>query len=225
MSFEDTLTRFATAKEAATFAADCIAEACRDAVAQRGVFHWVLAGGNTPAQCYRLLKNRDIPWPKVHCWFGDERACAAGHAERNETMARKTLLDHVPIPEAQIHAIDFSRGTAQAARDYDAQLRQMPEPFDFVLLGMGEDGHTASLFPNHPALQSQTMAVAVYQSPKPPPERVSMTLKALNQHRQCLCLATGTGKAQALNAIAAGIPLPASQIHHIQWVVDQAAWP
>ncbi len=225
MSFEDSLIRFASAEEAAAFAADRIADTCRQAVAQRGIFHWVLAGGSTPAQCYRLLSRHDLPWARVHCWFGDERALPDGHPERNESMARQALLDHVPIPAAQIHAIDFSNGTEQAARAYDAQLRQMHDPFDLILLGMGEDGHTASLFPDHPGLQSTAMAVAVYQSPKPPSERVSMTLQALNRHRQCLLLATGANKAAALQDIARGIPLPASRIHHAQWIVDQAAWP
>jgi len=225
VNFEDSLSCFATAGEVAAFAAHHVAETCRDAIARRGVFHWVLAGGHTPAQCYHLLAKEDIPWPQIHCWFGDERALPAGHPERNESMARQTLLDRVPIPAAQIHAIDFSQGTAQAARDYDAQLRRMIEPFDMVLLGMGEDGHTASLFPRHISLKSQAMAVAEYHSPKPPSERVSMTLRALNRHRQCLILATGNSKAQALQAIAAGALLPAAQITDAQWIVDKDAWP
>jgi len=220
----NTLQHFNTGEEAAQFVADEIVTACAQAIAERDVFHWVLAGGSTPELCYRLLRNAAMDWAKVHIWFGDERALESGHPERNETMARKALLDFVPIPDAQIHSIDFSNGTQDAAQAY-AQAIANIERFDVVMLGMGEDGHTASLFPNHDTLNSPDLAVAEFDSPKPPSERVSMGFKALNNHRQCYILATGASKKDVLQDIAKGADLPVTHIEDAIWVVDNAAWP
>jgi len=224
MSFDaSTLKHFDTAQQAAAFVAEQIVSACKKAVEQRDVFHWVLAGGSTPELCYRLLRDADLPWGKVHCWFGDERALPAGDPQRNETMARLALLDHVPMLAGHIHAIHFNQGTEAAAIAYARQMKEV-STFDFVLLGMGEDGHTASLFPNNPALESAELAVPVYQSPKPPLERVGMGLKALNNHQQCMILATGSSKKEVLKNISLGAPLPVSRIDRAVWVVDTAAW-
>jgi len=218
-----TVTRLQDAGQVAMYAADVIADACRESVRERGVFHWVLAGGSTPGQCYALLRERKLPWESVHCWFGDERACPFGHPERNETMARRILLDRVPVPEHQIHGIDFSNGTDFAAMAYANRISAI-DGFDLVLLGMGEDGHTASLFPGQERWQDDPLAIPVHDSPKSPAERVSLTPKALNRHRRCLILVTGASKSVALRAIREGRPLPASQIINAEWVVDQAAW-
>ena len=225
MSFNPSqLRRFATSEEAATFVAAEVQKACNDAIAKRGVFHWVLAGGSTPEQCYRMLRVAEMDWGKVHIWFGDERALEAGHPDRNETMARAALLDYVPIAEGHIHSLDFSNGTKAAAEAFAQEISEV-ECFDLVMLGMGEDGHTASLFPNHDTLQSEALAVAEFDSPKPPAERVSMGFKALNNHKQCFILATGSSKTEALQALAQGTDLPVGRIQQAIWVVDQAAWP
>ncbi len=225
MFFDDIpLKCFDNNKAAATYVAQEIVKACHEAVDKRGVFHWVLAGGSTPELCYRLLRNEDLPWASIHIWFGDERALAKGHPERNETMARLALLDGRTIPEHHIHSIDFSGGTEHAAHLYSAQLSHL-KSLDFVLLGMGEDGHTASLFPNNPALKSEMLASAVFNSPKPPAERVSMGFDALNNHRQCIILATGESKREVMQKINHGADLPVTHIHNALWVVDQAAWP
>ena len=214
--------------DAAAYAAAEIAKACEQAVQQRGCFHWVLAGGSTPEHCYRLLKDYPLAWESVHCWFGDERALPPGDAERNETMARNALLDHVEIPESNIHCVDFSLGTAHAAQDYAQQLSGV-DCFDFVLLGMGEDGHTASLFPGlvPPEASEDSVALAfpVWHSPKPPAERVSLSLSALNRHRQCMLLVTGASKTEALQRIVDGDKLPIARIIEAQWVLDRSAWP
>lgn len=227
MSFDaNTLRCFPDSRAAAVFVAQTVSESCREAVAQRGQFHWVLAGGSTPELCYRLLRDMDLPWDKVHCWFGDERALPAGHPERNETMARFALLDAIPIPQHHIHGIHFGAtpaATEIAAQSYAEMIRTVAR-FDCVLLGMGEDGHTASLFPNNAALHSNALAVPVYASPKPPAERVSLSFKALNNHRQCLIMATGAGKSPALLRLRAGEDLPVAHIHHATWIVDAAAW-
>jgi len=224
MSFEPTqLKHFTTGEEAANFVAGEVVTACAQAIAEHGMFHWVLAGGSTPELCYRLLRDADMDWAKVHIWFGDERALPSGHADRNETMARHALLDAVSIPAANIHSIDFIDGTQAAATAYAQEVAGI-ESFDLVMLGMGEDGHTASLFPNHDTLQSNDLTVAEFDSPKPPPERVSMSFKALNNNKQCYILATGASKKDVLQDIAAGADLPVTHIHHATWVVDQAAW-
>ena len=224
MSFEpNQLQRFENGEQAAQFVADEVVTACAQAIAERDVFHWVLAGGSTPELCYRLLRNADMDWSKVHVWFGDERALPKGDTDRNETMARNALFDFVAIPETNIHSIDFIDGTDAAAKAY-AQAIATVGTFDLVMLGMGEDGHTASLFPNHDTLQSNELAVAEFDSPKPPSERVSMGFKALNNHRQCFILATGVSKKDILQDIANGADLPVTHINNAIWVIDNAAW-
>ncbi|MDQ6977615.1 MAG: 6-phosphogluconolactonase, partial [Ghiorsea sp.] len=166
-----TLQPFATSETAAQYVADEVIKACAHAIDKQGVFHWVLAGGSTPELCYRLLRDADMDWANVHVWFGDERALELGHTDRNETMANNALLDHVSIPKTHIHSIDFAHGTQAAAEAYAKEIAVI-DGFDLVMLGMGEDGHTASLFPNHDTLKSMDLTVAEFDSPKPPSERV-----------------------------------------------------
>lgn len=218
------LQRFDSAEDAARFVAEQVVVACRDAITQRGAFHWVLAGGSTPALAYRMLRDADIDWSGVHVWFGDERALPKGHADRNETMARQALLDVVAIPPQNIHSIDFEASTEQSALSY-AQLLAQVDSFDLVLLGMGEDGHTASLFPGNPALALTESAVPVFNSPKPPAERVSLSFDRLNRNRQAIILATGASKQPVLKALADGIDFPVNHINPSTWIVDQTAWP
>jgi 6-phosphogluconolactonase len=224
MFFEPSqLQHFDSGEQAAQFVADEVVAACEKAIAEYGVFHWVLAGGSTPELCYRLLRDADMDWAKVHIWFGDERALESGHPERNETMARHALLDFVAIPDANIHNVDFTNGTAAAAKAYAKEIQNV-ETFDLVMLGMGEDGHTASLFPNHESLSSNDLTIAEFDSPKPPSERVSMSFKALNNHKQCFILATGASKKDILQDINNGADLPITHIENAMWVVDNAAW-
>jgi len=207
----------AVAKIAAAIVRDC----CTKAVAARGVFHWVLAGGTSPRRCYELLQEADLPWAKVHCWFGDERLLPQGDSERNETMAREALLDRVAIPAAHIHAI-IGDDPVLSAASYSREMACV-DRFDLILLGMGEDGHTASLFPDNPALDLMELAVPVFNSPKPPPLRVSMGYRALNNHRRCLILATGAGKQQPIRRIQGGENLPVARVERGEWLLDEAA--
>jgi 6-phosphogluconolactonase len=224
MSFDpQTLKHFETSQEAARYVADEVVIACQQAIQERDAFHWVLAGGGTPELCYRLLRDADMDWGKVHIWFGDERALASGDSDRNETMARNALLNDVPVPAEHIHSIDFSQGTTAAAAAYGKQIEQV-SCFDLVMLGMGEDGHTASLFPDHDTLKSDALTVAEFHSPKAPAERVSLGFKALNNHKQCFILATGASKKDILKDISHGADLPITRISNATWVVDQAAW-
>jgi len=215
------LIQFPNAEAVAEAAAAAVRDCCAEAVAARGVFHWVLAGGTSPRRCYELLQDADLPWEKVHCWFGDERLLPQGDSERNETMAREALLDRVAIPTVQIHPITGKDPVASAA-NYAAEMACV-DRFDLILLGMGEDGHTASLFPDNPAVDLMELAVPVFNSPKPPPLRVSMGYRALNNHRRCLILATGAGKQEPIRRIQGGENLPVARVQRSEWLVDEAA--
>ncbi|HJR10767.1 MAG TPA: 6-phosphogluconolactonase, partial [Rhodanobacteraceae bacterium] len=120
----------------------------RDAIAQHGAFDIVLAGGNTPRKLYRALRNADPDWAHWHVWFGDERCAPPDDPERNSRMTCDEWLDHVAIPAANMHPIPAESGARDAAVLYARELRGL-DTFDLVLLGLGEDGHTASLFPGH----------------------------------------------------------------------------
>lgn len=213
---------FANAEKAAVAAAAQVVRHAQLAISDRGNFHLALAGGDTFGRCYRLLRHASIAWDKVHVYFGDERCLPAGHVERNDHMAREALLAHVAIPKMQIHCIPAELGPEAAASAYAELLAGAP-PLDLVLLGLGEDGHTASLFPENPALEDMRLAVPVWHAPKPPPERVSMGYAALNAARARLIMATGSGKAEAVRRIRAGAPLPAAGLHHPDWFLDKAA--
>jgi len=209
---------FLTPLAVAQAVAELVESEARECIAQRGLFHWVLAGGTTPKQCYGLLRDADIDWSRVHVWFGDERCLVVGDDERNDVMADTALLKHVPIPEKQIHRIDAELGAEQAATLYAKYLADI-DRLDLVLLGMGEDGHTASLFPHNPALTKQSWAVPVFDSPKPPSERVSMGYSALKLARRRVILVTGEGKRDAFNQVCAGEALPVN-IDDSEWYVS-----
>jgi len=201
-----------------------VAELAAQAIAARGVFHLALAGGETPRRCYEKLRHLPVDWTHVQVYFGDERCLPAGDAGRNDRMAREALLKHVAIPPDNIHSIPAELGARVAAARYAAVL-ESAAPLDLVLLGMGEDGHTASLFPGNPAMGSKTPAVPVFDSPKPPAERVSLGLGALNAARHKIFLVAGAGKRTALERILRGEPLPAARILAAEWHLDRAALP
>src|SRR5690606_9201955 len=137
---------YPTLDELERHAAEAIRRAAAQAIAARGRFAVVLAGGSTPRGVYARLAAADADWAKWHVYFGDERCRPAGHPERNDRMAREAWLDRVALPRQQIHPIPAELGADEAARRYAATLARL-ETFDLVLLGLGEDGHTASLFP------------------------------------------------------------------------------
>jgi len=210
--------RFSAPLAVAKAAARMVEDTARECIAQRGVFHWALAGGTTPKQCYELLRNAAIDWSKVHVWFGDERCLPVGDAERNDVMADEALLNHVAIPVHQIHRIDAELGAERASDLYADALANI-DVLDLVLLGIGEDGHTASLFPNNPALTNPNLAVPVFNSPKPPSDRVSMGYKALKDARKRVVLVTGESKRDAFEKICAGVALPVN-IDDSEWYVS-----
>jgi len=212
----------ADAEAVSQYAADAVVKAAASAIAERGVFHWVLAGGTTPKRCYELLRDADIDWPKVHVWFGDERCLPIGDAERNDLMAAEALLNYVAIPSLQIHRMAAEQGPELAAEAYASLLADAPV-MDLILLGIGEDGHTASLFPGNPALDDPRLAIPVYHSPKPPSERVSMGYAVLNTARRCLIMVAGAGKADAISRIRNGERLPVARVSGSEWLIDQDA--
>lgn len=179
----------------------------------------VLAGGTTPERCYQLLGPNDVQWGRVTVLFGDERCVPPDHPESNYRVARTTLLDRVS--PATVHRMAGELGPDEGAAAYDPIVAALA-PLDLVLLGVGEDGHTASLFPGHPGLQAKGWAVGVRNSPKPPPERVTLTLPALQGARQVIVLAAGAGKADAVARARRG-EVPSGMIAGAQWLIDRAA--
>lgn len=190
-----------------------ILRAAAQAVRKRGVFHFVLAGGTTPQRIYAALRQRRQQWSNWHVWFGDERCLPPDDPERNSRMAQDAWLAHVPIPPAQIHIMRTELGAAAAAADYAQQLEAIDE-FDLVLLGLGEDGHTASLFPGRDwGIADDAPAVlAVADAPKPPPARVSLSARRLAAAREVIFVVSGAGKQAALDAWRAGDAIPAAAI-------------
>ncbi len=212
----------ADAEALAQRVAERIQSLCARAIEERGAFHWALAGGGTPRRCYRLLRRMPLEWARLHLYFSDERCLPAGDAGRNDRMAEQALFSGLPIPPGQIHRIPAERGPERGAAAYAATLADAPA-MDLVLLGMGEDGHTASLFPGHPALEDTRLAVPVFQAPKPPPERVSMGLSALNGATRRIVMVAGSGKRDALLRIREGQRLPAARLARSEWYLDAEA--
>jgi 6-phosphogluconolactonase len=169
-------------------------------IKQRGRFRIVLAGGRTPASIYQALHSAATDWSGWHIYFGDERCLPVGDPERNDSMARTCWLDHVPVPETQIHPIPAELGSEVGAGTYEKDIAAI-DRFDLVLLGLGEDGHTASLFPGHElgTDPASPAVLAVTNAPKPPPERISLSARRLSSSDRIWFIVTGADKVQALD--------------------------
>ena len=189
-----------------------------------GMCSIALAGGETPRRCYELLREMRLDWKQVQIYFGDERCLPRGDIRRNDSMARDALLGHVAIPSGNVHAISAEHGARTAAAEY-ARMLQHVLPLDLVLLGMGEDGHTASLFRDNPATEQRDIVVPVFNAPKPPAERVSLGMAALNSASEKIFLVAGKEKRDALAHIARGESLPAARVTRAEWHIDGAAVP
>ncbi|WP_422774224.1 6-phosphogluconolactonase [Plantactinospora sp. WMMC1484] len=216
-----------------------------DAQAERGEAAVVLTGGRIAAAVYRAVRElpaRDaVDWSRVDVWWGDERFLPAGDPDRNETQARKALLDALPLAPERVHPMPASDGPdgpdpEAAAVRYAATLAAAAGPdtamlpyFDVLMLGVGEDGHVASLFPEHPAGDESRPVSAVRGSPKPPPVRITLTRPALNTAEEVWLIASGTDKARAvgmaLHGAGAG-QVPAAGVAGVRrtrWLLDRAA--
>jgi 6-phosphogluconolactonase len=219
--------------------ADQLLAAALRAVEQRGVFHLALSGGSTPEPFYHLLVTdpsyRAIPWTSTHVWIVDERQVPEDDARSNLRMIRESLLDHVPMRKRQRHPMPVL--SAGAADEYEAQLREVigsPTPvLDFVLLGMGDDCHTASLFPNSPAVDVTDRLVVANEGPAvTPPPRLTMTFPLLNAAREVAVLVIGGKKLPALQRVDAArtrrdprtLPITGIQpAGSMTWHLDSAA--
>jgi 6-phosphogluconolactonase len=168
---------------------------------------------------YGVLAALPVEWGRVSLLFGDERCVPPSDPESNYLMAKETLLSRVDA--GAVLRIPGELGAEDAAALYDAAVGRM-QPLDLVLLGIGEDGHCASLFPGHPALNATGWVVPVHDAPKPPPDRVSLTLGCLRNARRVIFLVTGAGKADAFRKAQAG-EVPAGMIPGAEWIVDREA--
>jgi len=217
MSFEQ-IRRWHAASDGKALAQRVSAEilrAAHGALLDRGAFHLVLAGGSSPRIVYEALRETDADWSAWHIWFGDERCLAPEDAARNSRMAAECWLDHVAIPLQHIHIIPGEQGACAAASFYTHCLQvNGPDDFDLVLLGLGEDGHTASLFPGHAwGIEPDAPDVlAVFDSPKPPSERVSLSARRLSAAQQVFFITGTLGKNAALSAWHRREAIPAAAI-------------
>jgi 6-phosphogluconolactonase len=198
-------------------AAAFIAEEARGAVEVRGRFTLAVSGGHTPWVMLRALAGMDVPWQHVQVFQVDERVAPAGDPDRNFAHLRESLLDHAPLDATQVHAMPVEAAdlTAAAAR-YAATLRDLagtPPTLDLVHLGLGADGHTASLVPNDPVLDVDDADVAVTASAYMGRHRMTLTYRTINQARRILWLVTGEGKAPMLPRLrAADASIPAGRV-------------
>jgi 6-phosphogluconolactonase len=230
--------------EIASYASKEVARIAAEAVSTRGVFSFVLAGGSTPKMLYALLAEHptlrnSLPWDKMQVFFGDERHVGPGHADSNYQMAADSLLSKVPLRDSQVHRIKGEYAdTAQAAAEYEEVIRRecslkagaFPR-FDVLLLGMGNEGHTLSLFPGTKALQESQRIVTRNWVGKLYTERITLTAPAANNAANIFFMVTGSDKAAALKAVLEGPhepeQLPAQMIEPVNgslyWLVDSAA--
>jgi 6-phosphogluconolactonase len=204
----------ANAEEVAESAAAEIAQALRN-----GARSLVLTGGTSPIRTYELLSEIEVDWGRVSVLFGDERCVPPLDPESNYRVAKENLLDLVN--PATVYRIPAELGPDEGA-DLYAEVVANVAPFDFVLLGVGEDGHVNSLFPGHKALRATGLTAGIHDSPKPPAQRVTMTLGAMRDARQVLIIATGAGKAGAV-AMARRGESPSGMIAGARWLIDRAA--
>jgi len=191
-------------------AAELITTAATESIAARDVFHLVLSGGSTPRAIFSLL-NREpyaqkIHWEKVHLWWGDERCVPPVHPDSNYRMAYDIFIKNLPIPDSQIHRIQAELPARQAAENYEMAIREkLPSEtfplFDLVILGLGEDGHTASLFPHTSALSEKAKWVTENFVAKLDAWRITLTIPVINAARQVVILVSGESKAQTLKLV------------------------
>ena len=217
---------FEDAEALAQAALEALTQGLTLGVAARGRFRLALSGGRTPQPLYRLLAARDrdaLDWSRGEVLFADERAVAPDHPESNYRMVRELLLDPLGVPAGNVHrmrgeALDLER----AALEYESLLA---EPLDLLVLGVGEDGHVASLFPGAAALAELRRRVVVVTGPKPPPRRLTVTPRVLSEAHHVLVIGSGVGKAWAVAEALEGErgSVPARLVREREWYLDRSA--
>jgi 6-phosphogluconolactonase len=218
---------------AATVASRLVAKIV-DAQAERGTASVVLTGGRIAAKVLRTLEDLPaaaaIDWSHVDLWWGDERFLPSGDPDRNETQARAALLDDLPLDPARVHPMPATDGPDGSDAEA-AALRYAGEidgaPFDVLMLGVGEDGHVASLFPEHPVLNETGTTAAVHNSPKPPPTRITLTMPTIQTADEVWLIAAGPDKTESVGAALNGDKTKpaahATGVSRTYWLLDQAA--
>jgi 6-phosphogluconolactonase len=237
---------FPDAAALARAAAERIVSLATEAIGARGQFSIGLSGGSTPRALYTLLSSDEvgprIDWEHVHVFWGDERCVPPDHGESNYRMAREALLDHVPLPESHVHRIRGEIDPARAAADYEQVLHaffrqpvgraDLPQPrFDLLLLGLGDDGHTASLFPGSAALREQSRWVVENQVERLGTWRITLTSAAINAAATVVFLISGKDKAATLSVVLKGPRQPEKYpsqsiqptLGDLIWMADAAA--
>lgn len=230
------LTTCADPEAVATRAAADIARHLERVRAERGSAHLALSGGTTPRRTYELLAHEPLDFSGVEVWFADERCVAPDDVQSNYKLASETLLGSAGIPPERIHRMEGELGPQEGARRYALELEEhVPSSsgavpmLDLLVLGIGPDGHVASLFPCATTLDAgeHALCLGVHDSPKPPPERITLSLAVLRAGGRCLLLATGAGKSDAVNAMLAepSRQVPASLLRRerLSVIVDDAA--
>jgi len=235
------LTSCVDADAASRRAAAEIARRLQGARRERGVAHLALSGGSTPARTYELLADALEDWDAVEIWFADERCVVPEDEQSNYRLAAETLLRPAKVDPAHVHRMEGELGPEEGARRYadalQAHIPHIPHEagelpvLDLIVLGIGPDGHVASLFPGAPTLDAgpQAICLPVHDSPKPPPERITLSLAVLRAARRCLLLATGAGKAGAIAAALAEpsrhVPASLLRRERLTVIADDAAAP
>jgi 6-phosphogluconolactonase len=226
--------------ELSQYAANLFVEIAIQSIAERGRFLTALSGGNTPLRLYELLGNQfqdKVDWSHAHFFWGDERCVPVDDAGNSYGQTKKVLFDKINIPPKNIHRVLSELEPNSAAADYARTLKSFAEPpldwprFDLILLGMGDDGHTASLFPGSPVdVDSPTLAVTAHYQGRPA-NRVTLTPKVLNDGRNVIFLVAGKSKSETLRKVLGNLripeDLPAQRIApvdgNLDWLIDQDA--
>jgi 6-phosphogluconolactonase len=232
------LTSCDDAETVAVRASKDIVRRLADARRERGVAHLALSGGTSPTRTYELLAEDPAGLDGVEVWFADERCVAPQDEQSNYRLAAESLLEPAAIPPQRVHRMEGELGPGEGARRYAGALRAHVLPIehglprlDLVVLGIGPDGHVASLFPDAPTLKAsdEELCLGVWDAPKPPAERITLSLAMLRVARSCLLLATGAAKADAVNAMLAEpsrhVPASLLRRERLTVIVDDAASP
>lgn len=239
MSTKGSIKVFESDSALATGVADFIISDAQAAIGERGRYSLVLSGGNTPESLFRLLAKPPyadaLDWSKVHIFWGDERAVPLDDKRNNAHVAIGLWLDHISIPAANVHRIPSDMPAQQAAREYEDTIRRYFAggviAFDLVLLGLGPDGHTASLFPHSPLLAEKDAIVTAGYIPAQDMDRITMTVSLINDAHKVVFLVAGKAKATILQHVIQDAPAqhayPAKMINPhsggLYWFIDRAA--
>lgn len=237
------IVRLATPEAVAEEAARRWVQVARSAAAERGQFSIALSGGSTPIVLYELMRSEpwrsEVPWDQTFVFWGDERRVRTSSTDSNYRMAREAFLDHVPIPSEHIFRMPGEGLASSDARSYDQKIRrhfnlglQDWPRFDLFLLGMGSDGHVASVFPGTRAVSDRSNMVLAYEVPQLHVERITLTLPAINHARNVLILVMGQEKAETLARVLRGPTMPSTYPAQavqpmdgtLVWLVDAAAY-